>query len=310
MQRIGIISAPSSTLNKRQPTLSLDLKKIVAHRGLLFVTSDMDQLSSALREFLKCGVDVIAVNGGDGTISRVITGAHGIWPVGTLPAFVPLRGGNFNNLAENLGIKGHPTQVLERLLNVLDTSENRSVRGLYSLDVDGQIGFLFSNGSASRFLEFFYRQKGGRLKCAATLFAIHAGSRFSKTAEFWKMVQADPTVVETEKGVVYAKPCLSVFCSTFQHAPYGAKLFPVTGPDCRAFQCMAFECQAKDVLVKGILEACLRPSRSPHRTSFCLREAAITSQGNRPYSLDGELIVPDGEKVTVKLGPKLKFLAV
>lgn len=308
MIRVGIVSAPLASQNKKQPKLSVDLEKLVARRGLLFVTQTADELDSALLEFSRCGVQVIAVNGGDGTISRVLTGALRFWPADKVPDIIPLRGGNFNVLANNLGVHGSPRRLLERLLVSLDGPVLRRV-ARRTLVVGGHCGFQFANGSVGRFLEYFYRKKGSPLESLKALAGLWRTKR-DPGSDYWRLAKSERTVIETGGCVKYDKPSLSVVCSTLERMAYGQRMFRQTGSGARHFQCVTFDGSPDAVLSEAILDSFIRQADSPLRTSLCADALRITSQGNRLYTLDGEVYEHPSDSLDVKLGPAFSFVAL
>lgn len=308
MLRVGIISAPLATLNRREPRLSLDLEDLVSHRGLLFVTHDLDELDSALAEFRRCGVEVIAVNGGDGTISRVLTAALRIWPADSLPMVFPLRGGNFNVLANDLGIRGKPIVLLRRLLAALE-KPRRTYISRHTLLVDGNCGFIYADGSTARFLEDFYRKKGSPLESIQRLAELWLRKR-DPDSDYWKLTRAERTRIEVAGDVRYDRPALSVLCSTLERMSYGQRMFRRTASRQRHFQWVTFDCSASDVLSRAILDSFVRPARSPHRTTQCADRIRVHGRNHRLYSLDGEVYAhPDGP-IDIALGPELRFMTV
>ncbi|MBI5654265.1 hypothetical protein HZC53_01225 [Candidatus Uhrbacteria bacterium] len=308
MVRIGIVSAPLSTLNKKQPRLSIDLERLVSRSGLLFVTRTADELDSALLEFSRCGVQVIAVNGGDGTIGRVLTGALRFWPADKIPDIIPLRGGNFNVLANNLGVRGSPKVLLERLLAALDGPVLRRV-ARRTLLIGDRCGFQFANGSTGRFLEYFYRNKGTPLE-SLRLLADLWRTKSDPSSDYWRLTKAERTVIETDGRVRYDKPSLSVICSTLERMAYGQRMFRQTGSGARHFQCVTFDCQPSAVLSGAILDSFVRQASSPQRTSICADKMRITSPGNRLYSLDGEIYEQASDALDIKLGPSFSFVTL
>jgi len=308
MVRIGIVSAPLASQNVKQPGLSIDLEKLVARQGLLFVTRTADELDSALLEFARCGVQVIAINGGDGTISRVLTGALRCWPAGKAPDIIPLRGGNFNVLANNLGVRGSPKALLERLLAALDGPVLRRVARRTIL-VGDRCGFQFANGSIGRFLEYFYRNKGSPLESLRLLADLWRLKRDPRS-EYWRLAKADRTTIEAGGLVRYDRPSLSVICSTLERMAYGQRMFRLTGSGARHFQCVTFDCHPSEVLSRAILDSFVRQADSPQRTSLCADAVRITSPGNRLYTLDGEVYRQAGDTVEIRLGPSFSFVAL
>jgi len=75
------------------------------------------QVEAAIGEFAGHGVDIVGSNGGDGTISAVLTALFTTqWPDG-LPILALLRAGTTSMLARDAGLPGSRLQGLARLLD-------------------------------------------------------------------------------------------------------------------------------------------------------------------------------------------------
>ena len=112
-------------------------------------------------DFKEHGIKILAINGGDGTISQTLTAFIKAYDGAPLPKIAILRGGTINVLAENLGIKGSPEQVLYRLIERHSINNLTVTRKISTICIEGQHGFLFGNGTTAGFLELFTKIKLG-----------------------------------------------------------------------------------------------------------------------------------------------------
>src|SRR5438128_2499711 len=102
MSGIGIITNPHAKLNKRNPSRTALLGYILGQQGQLEVTNSLEDLSRVACEFRDQRIGILAINGGDGTISRTLTAFIHEYDGLPLPKVVLLRGGTINVLAKNL----------------------------------------------------------------------------------------------------------------------------------------------------------------------------------------------------------------
>src|SRR5690349_19758362 len=105
MPGIGIIANPHSKLNKQNPERHELLGYILGQQGQLRLTESLEHLSKVAAEFHQKKIDILAINGGDGTISRTLTAIVNEYKGDPLPPIALLRGGTMNVLAQNLGVK-------------------------------------------------------------------------------------------------------------------------------------------------------------------------------------------------------------
>ncbi|MCB9746601.1 MAG: diacylglycerol kinase, partial [Alphaproteobacteria bacterium] len=73
MGGIGVVTNPRSRRNRKNPQLRQELSYILGERGRLEAPTDLDALRRSLGVFRDREVDIIAINGGDGTAHVVLT---------------------------------------------------------------------------------------------------------------------------------------------------------------------------------------------------------------------------------------------
>lgn len=129
MARLAVISNPKSQRNRQG---ALDALKAVltehpdiSHEEL----SDFSELGSMIERFVEQGVDVIAINGGDGTVQAVLTELARRDLNGSAPKLAVLAGGMTNVIAKDVGIDGPPAKGLVRLLAATSSKSIASAAG-------------------------------------------------------------------------------------------------------------------------------------------------------------------------------------
>lgn len=157
MSAIGVITNPKSRQNRRDPVLARRLAYVLGDPDQLAAPTDLESLQSVVARFRERGVEVVAINGGDGSVHTVLTALAREWGDAPLPKIALLRGGTMNTLAHGLGITGSPEQLLGELVAAWHARQPLAYAERTALRVDGeQIGFLFGNGLIARFLEAWY----------------------------------------------------------------------------------------------------------------------------------------------------------
>lgn len=145
---IGLISNPGSRRNRSKLAA---VEAIVANHDNVHhrITADTGDIGTALRDFANLGIDVLAINGGDGTTARVFTELLEKQPFSALPAIILLPGGTTNMNVGDVGLRGrlvttvrrmcdwaqHGTQPVERLhrpiLRVTGASDGQAAYGMF-----------------------------------------------------------------------------------------------------------------------------------------------------------------------------------
>jgi diacylglycerol kinase family enzyme len=181
MARIGIVNNPRSRRNLRRPDTVARLRLLLGDHGEVVDTSTPEDLARAVERFQRAGIEVLGVNGGDGTGHRVLTAFAAAYGARPLPALLLLRGGAMNTVARGNGVRGTPEAVLRRhLARALAGLPSRTVeRDLLRVQADGLRplhGFLFGTGCAVAFLEAYGRSRRPSAARAAWLLARAVGS--------------------------------------------------------------------------------------------------------------------------------------
>lgn len=121
---VGLLSNPHSGRNrKRLPTL----ERIVAnHPGVHHrVTHSIADIPVALQELANRSVEVVAINGGDGTVARILTHLLQDAPFPRIPRIVLLPGGTTNMNAGDAGLRGNLERAVTRLCRWADGQTDR-----------------------------------------------------------------------------------------------------------------------------------------------------------------------------------------
>lgn len=119
MTLVGVLTNPGSTRNLEQG-LERTRDVIEEFNGVFhFEIADIGDISLALKRFAEYGAEVVAVNGGDGTIREVFSALLNESPFPRPPLIALLPAGKTNMMAEDFGAFGaKPHVYLRRLLEL------------------------------------------------------------------------------------------------------------------------------------------------------------------------------------------------
>jgi hypothetical protein len=81
------------------------------------------EVLNALLNFARKEVDVVAVNGGDGTVQAVLTALFHNQPFNKLPLLVILQSGTTSMIAGDIGFRGSRVKVLQKLFHWVHAGE-------------------------------------------------------------------------------------------------------------------------------------------------------------------------------------------
>jgi diacylglycerol kinase (ATP) len=154
---IGIIHNPKAKGNIRYPERGKRLKEILGLNGLFRETQNLREMEHAAREFHDKGINVVGINGGDGTMHHTLTALIRVYGEKNPPAFLHLRGGTMNTLANSFGVqKGEPEPLLKILLDKVNRGDELHVTQRNIIRINDVYGFIFGAGFAANFLELYY----------------------------------------------------------------------------------------------------------------------------------------------------------
>ncbi len=124
MNRIGVISNPNSQVNRNHGLASIET--VVADNRQLTheIIFDFSALDEIVERLIQDDVEVIAVNGGDGTVQAVLTALALRESNEPSPKIAILQGGMTNVIAKDVGMRGRPAKALTTLIkHISDDSE-------------------------------------------------------------------------------------------------------------------------------------------------------------------------------------------
>ena len=307
MAGIGIITNPHSKLNKKDPDRPKYLSYIAGEKGKLEITQDLKQLSIVAEKFVEKKPEIIAINGGDGTISRTLTALIDAYPKGTLPPIAILRGGTINMLASNLKIRGGTEYLLYQLMERYSTGETLKTRKVSTIEVEGKFGFLYADFTCTYFLEKFYDNKTGPLGSLSLLIKVLL-SRFFYPKFFQKIVPMNPIIIQADGKLCFSGHSISNLISTVPKMPLGPMLFPNTREGGK-MEMRSFMMTPKQAFWKVPIYSLFQPQKQRHDLPSYLGDSfTVESKTSIPYTLDGEIFHSTNPQLTVNRGPEIEFI--
>jgi diacylglycerol kinase (ATP) len=153
---IGVITNPRSKANKRNPLKMRQLAYLLGTRGATEATRSIDDLYRAAEEFKAAGIDILGINGGDGTIHVTLTAFLKVYGTDPFPKVAILRGGTLNTIARGLGIHGDTQELLYDVIDKYHQGEELVTVERNILQVGEDFGFIFGNGIIANFLDAYY----------------------------------------------------------------------------------------------------------------------------------------------------------
>jgi diacylglycerol kinase family enzyme len=309
MPGIGLITNPRARTNKKDPSRMRRLGYLLGSRGVPEATGSLDDLYRVAEEFRAAGIDILAINGGDGTIGVTVTAFVKVYEAARtpMPLVAILRGGTMNTIANSLGIKGTPGKLL---FDLLDRYHNREPQAVYEREVlrvgDGY-GFIFGNGVIHHFLKAYYGTGNPSPPVAARVLlrgivSAIAGSGFA--AELTKRFRANVTA-DGQQWAVGEFMCVAA--SVVSQIGLGFTPFYRCNEQEGAFAVLGIHTGAFGFALDLPRIWRGRPMRRDKTVDAVARDILFESDEALEYTLDGDTY-RGGTELRITTGPRLRFI--
>jgi diacylglycerol kinase family enzyme len=157
MAGIGVIHNPHSRKNRKHPERMHHLTHILGANGRSVKTQSIDDIHRIAREFKEQEIEILAINGGDGSNHVTLTAFIEEYQDTPLPKITFLRGGTMNTICNGLGIKGTQAGLLMNLARKCKEGLPFKIVQTDTINVAGRYGFIFGNGLIHNFLAKYYQ---------------------------------------------------------------------------------------------------------------------------------------------------------
>jgi diacylglycerol kinase family enzyme len=312
MPGIGIISNPHSRRNRRHPEQMRRLAYILGQDDTYELTNRIDDISDAARQFRDNDIDILALNGGDGTNHVTLTKFIEVWAGAPLPKVALLRGGTMNTVSNAVGVKGTPARLLANLVEKYYTNQpfETTERDLLKItDQTGtRYGFIFGNGMVANFLEMYYATgKPSPIMAARLLGKAVATLPFDSeiNRQLFRPFRAR---IELDDDIWEERDYTSVLSSTVNQIGLGFRPFVRSEERPGSFHMLG--------LTGGAVETALQlprirlglPVSEQTFRSTVSSKAEFISQEAIGYTIDGDMHTAESGRLTLETGPRVEII--
>lgn len=273
-------------------------------------TESAHELGPALAELERREIDVLVLNGGDGTVQGVLTELLRDPQRERLPAVAPLRGGRTNATSTDLGADRDPARGLARLLEAADAGQlgalaaTRPVLRVRSARRGAdQYGMFFGAGLIYRAIGLVHRvfppgRSQGLLGAGLVTGALVTKVVFRPTSG---ILTPDKCQVRGDGRDLADAELYLLISTTLERLFLGMNPFWGTGPGGVRLTALASGAQWMALAAPGILAG--RPPRwlAPERGYVSERLERAELRISCGFTIDGELFAPEPEE-EIELG--------
>ncbi len=236
MARLAVISNPRSQRNQRGALLGL--KAVLAEHPEIRHEElwDFDDLGPLIVNLLRSKVEVIAVNGGDGTVQAVLTALARRCANGDAPRLAVFSGGMTNVIAKDVGVDDQPAKALARLIAAMATpgGAREVTRPLIGLVLDPEkppvYGMFFGAAGfyqAVKLANDKVRKRGvaGSMASASTLMLSLFRLLFGRSGSNDPLYRGEPMAIGIDGNQRPEAPYLLLIATTLDRLILGLRPF-------------------------------------------------------------------------------------
>jgi diacylglycerol kinase family enzyme len=313
MGGIGIVNNPRARRNLRAPETARRLRALLDGDGEVVDASTHDELARAVERFRAQRIEVLGVNGGDGT-GHVVLGAFAeAYRGAPLPAIALLRGGAMNTVADAHKLRGSPESILKAILEQRRSGVTwRTVeRDLLSVEADGEAprhGFLFGTGAVVTFLDAYYRTGHATPATAAALLVRAVGSALVAGRFATALTAREELRVTADRDEWPDGPFLAVMAGAVSEIGFGFKPFSRCDEQPGFFHAVGITGSTLQVAahLPGIWFG--RPWKRSLAMDAVTRDLVLEGgPGPIRFTIDGDLYQAD-EAVRIRTGPAVRLV--
>ncbi|SET25464.1 Diacylglycerol kinase catalytic domain-containing protein [Nitrosomonas marina] len=317
--KIGLLLNPmSGKVRKREQAIRQTLAQIP--NAMVCEATDLAGFITATDTLIQTSPDILVIIAGDGTSHAVLSHLFSTLPIAQWPALMIVPGGTTNMTPLDLGMRGKPEKILQRLAYCLQHPDNNELfqhvqRPVLCIEQNGQqtiYGMFFAAGLVARGVKFSrssVKQIGitGGIFTFLIMLRSLIGLIFSHDNKEWAPVKMSIVRENGEKvhGTYLFTLISALDCLLLNLRPYwGKELAPlhVTWVD----QQRKHLWRSLWSLLKGQGER-LNAEDGYHSHN----SHALTIQMNDEYIVDGELYrSPDNEPLRITATPPVTFLVL
>jgi diacylglycerol kinase family enzyme len=305
MAGIAIIANPNARRNREWPLWAQQLRK-AAPGAMLLETRGPRELAEAARAIAAEKPRVVAIAGGDGTVTHTLTALAEAMD-GHLPLLALLGGGAYDSLAP-LGGPGDAEDRLRRLSDAIGSGSELEVVERDMLRVEGRCGFRFGVGLPVRFVEAIYETGSAGAWTSARLLALAFCSSLSGGTFARKLYAPMDLRVRLDGEEWPPLPIYGLVCASVAEAGLGLRPFRRATEQPGAFQVLGLTAGPRQFALELPRLLLGLPARRDRLLEGVGEKIELTARAPLGWFLDGEIYSSASGKLTVGLGPRVSLV--
>ena len=305
MGALAIIANPHAHRNRLWPLASEALRK-AAPGVVIYETRDARALGEAAARIAADRPRVVAIAGGDGTVTHTLTALAAALG-DALPPLALLGGGAYDSLAP-LGGPGDAEDRLRRLSETLASGAELEVVERDMLRVEGRCGFRFGVGLPVRFIEAIYGSGrtgafwSGRMLLRMLLSSALGGS-------FAQQLYAPLDLRVSVDGEEWPRvPIYGLVCSSVAEAGLGLRPFRRACEQPGSFEVLGLTARPRQFALEIPRLLAGFHARRDRLLQGIAERVELSASRPLDWFLDGEIVPGTSRRLTISVGPRVRLV--
>jgi diacylglycerol kinase family enzyme len=305
MAQLAIIANVNARRNREWPLAARELRKAAPGATLYETRGDAD-LQSAAKAIAAEAPRILAIAGGDGTVTHTVTALSRASP--RLPQLALLGGGAFDSLAP-LGGRGPAEDRLRRISVALNSGTELRINERDTLFVtpkglEGRCGFRFGVGLPVRFIQALYAS-GSAGEWASARLLVRAFTSSLSARGLAKDLYTPINLRVRLDGEEWPRvPIYGLVSSSVAEAGLGLRPFRRAVEQPGSFQTLGLTAGPRQFALELPRLLLGRPARRDRLIEGVGERLELQSPAPLPWFLDGEIYDSPG-RLDVTLGPRV-----
>lgn len=308
MPGIGVINNPRSRQNLKHPQRIKKLGYILGQDGESKETWNFEALDEVLKDFKKRDIDIIAINGGDGSNHVTLTSLIKIWGEKPLPKVALLRGGTLNTISNACKIKGSTTWLLYNLSDKYSMGEPFEIIQRNLMKIGDRYGFIFGNGVVAKFMKTYYdtgtpSPSHGAKVFLRGIYSVFTGGKLAK--EWFRKLNAKVTIDDIE---LPKQPLTTMLAASIHEVGLGFIPFSRCEETPERFHVSLYAASPAVFLLDVPYMYFGRANHPRTGYEFAAKKVVIEIDEPWSYCIDGDMHTCESGKMTIEKGPRLNII--
>jgi diacylglycerol kinase family enzyme len=305
MAGIAIIANPNARRNREWPLAAQQLRK-AAPGSTILETRSPEELAGAAKALKADRPRVLAIAGGDGTVTHTVTALADAMG-NDLPPLALLGGGAYDSLAP-LGGKGDAEDRLRRLSEALASGTELRFEQRDTLRVEGRCGFRFGVGLPVRFIEAIYASGSSGPATSTRLLARAFCSSLSAGPFARKLYAPMDLRVRLDDEEWPRIEIYGLVCATVAEAGLGLRPFRRATEQPGAFQALGLTAGPRKFALELPRLLFGLPARRDRLLEGVGEKLELSGRAPLSWLLDGEIYSSRTGKLSVGIGPRVSLV--